>query len=156
MFFHLGIPIFVSVINTGHLVASSGPSLHLDFDIEMWLNSSERSCMASHLAACVGMINVTNHLFDPKRSSLWPVAHHPPISCWLHSAPAPWIAFILLSQQFFSPTLLVHQQITGGTTMHFPCLQSSVRFFHLPDLSFQKYLLFGLVASEIHLCCECD
>ncbi len=62
MFFHLGIPIFVSVINTGHLVASSEPSLHLDFDIKMWLNSSETSCLASHLAACIGMINVTNHL----------------------------------------------------------------------------------------------
>lgn len=29
-----GIPTFVSVINTGHLVASSGLSLRLDFDIK--------------------------------------------------------------------------------------------------------------------------
>lgn len=75
MFFHLGIPTFVSVINTGHLVASSRCSPHLDFDIKIWLNSSERSCQASHLAECVGMINVTNHLLTPRGQAfgLWPI-----------------------------------------------------------------------------------
>lgn len=62
MFFHLGFPTFVSVINAEHLVDHSRPCLHVDFDIKMRLNSSERGCLASHWAACVGMINVTNHL----------------------------------------------------------------------------------------------
>lgn len=66
MFFHLGIPTFVSVINTGHLVEHSRGCLHGDFDVKMWLDSwsffSQRGCQTSHWAACVGMINVTNHL----------------------------------------------------------------------------------------------
>lgn len=104
MFFHLGIPTFVLVINTWHLVASSRPCLHLDFDIEMRLNSSERSCLASHLAASVGMINVTNHLLTPggQTFGLSPITLLLPAVFSLPLFPL-GKAFILLRQYFFLP-----------------------------------------------------
>lgn len=61
----------------GHLAASSElrRRRRLDFDIEIQLNSSERSCPASPLALCAGMINVTNHLLTPRGQDfgLWPI-----------------------------------------------------------------------------------
>lgn len=152
MFFHLGIPTFVSVINTGHLVASSGPSFHLDFDIEMWPNSSERSCLASHLAACIGMINVTNHLLTPRGQafSLSPITLLLPAVYFLPLFPVDSL-YLAQAVVFVSNSY----QIPGNTIMHLFAVKHEI-FFLLPDLSFQKYLLYGLVASEIHLYCECD
>lgn len=105
-----GIPTFVSVINTGHLVASSGLSLRLDFDIKTWLSSSERSCLASHLAARVGMINVANHLLTPRGRAFAPWTHHPPPSRCLLSASAPPVDSL-----YFAKAVA---QIPGGTIMH--------------------------------------
>lgn len=120
MFFHLGIPIFVFVINTGHLAASSRPSFGL------WhRNAERRSCLASHLAACVGMINVTNHLLTPRGQAfaLSPITLLLPA---VFSLPLYPVDSLYLAQAVVSPPTLL--QIPGNTTMHFTCLQSSVRF----------------------------
>lgn len=125
-----------------------GPGFIFDFDNEMWLRE------ALHLASCVGMMNVTNHLLTPKGQAfaLSPITLLPPAAVF--SLPLYPVDCLYLVEAVV--VSLVHQQIPRYTTMHFPCLQSSVRLFPLPHLSFQKYLLFGHVPSEIHLCCECD
>lgn len=157
MFFHLGIPIFVSVINTGHLVASSGPSLHLHVDIKMWLNSSERSCLASHLAACAGMINVANHLLTPggQTFALSPITLLLPAVFSLPLFPVDSLylaqAVVFLLNTACPPTD-TKQRSYALSLFAVKC----EIFSPLPDLSFQKYLLFGLVASEVHLCWDCD
>lgn len=133
MFFHLGIPVFVSVINTWHLVACSGPSLHLDFDIKMCPSPVGRSFLASHLAACIGMINVTNHLLTQKGQAfaLLPIT-------------------LLLPAVFFLPlynveSLYLAQAIVSSLNAACPsadtCLQSNVRISPLLDLSLPIYLL---------------
>lgn len=152
MFFHLGIPIFVSVINTGHLVASSGSSLHLDFDIEMWMNSSEGSCLASLLAARVGMINVTNHLLTPRGQAfaLSPITLRLP-------AVFPLPPFPLDSLYLAQALVFLSNTDTRQHKYALFLVRSQVWDFLPPfSLSSRKNLLFGLVASEIHLCCECD
>lgn len=152
MFFHLGIPIFVSVINTGHLVASSGPSLHLDFDIEMWMNSSEGSCLASLLAARVGMINVTNHLLTPRGQAF---ALSPITLCLPAVFPPPLFPL----DSLYLAQALVFLSSTDTRQHKYALSLFAVKceiFFPLFLYRPKKNLLFGLVASEIHSCCECD
>ena len=146
MFFHLGIPIFVSVINTGHLVASSGPSLHLDFDIEMWLNSSEWSSLASHLAACLGMINVTNHLLTPRGQAfaLLPITLLLPAVFSLYPVDS-----LYLVQAIFCPPTDTRQHNYAVSWFAVKC--------EIPP-PFPIYLSKNIcyVASEINVCSECD
>lgn len=140
MFFHLGIPGFVSVINTGHLVASS-----VSFIGVRALKCEEEKLPGFSFSSLGKYDKCYLSPIDPMRSSLCPVTHHPPPSrCLLVAPETLWIAFICSGNIFLSNTAWPPYRYQGNTAIHFPCLQSSVRCFPPPDLSFQRYLLFVL------------
>lgn len=101
----------------------------------------QREALASYLAASVGMINVTNHLLTLRGQAFSLSPPLPPAVFYLPLHP--------VDQLYLVQTILCPLQIPGNTTMHFPCLQSSVR---LTDLSFWKYLLCCLWNSFICYC----
>lgn len=146
MFFHLGSPGFVSVINTGHLVASS--ELHCTWTLKC---EEEKLPGFSFSSSCVSMINVTYHLLTPRGQAFAPspIILLLPAVFWLPLNPMD--SLYLLGQHFFSPALLDRHTDTRQLDVSLFLFSVKCEMFSSSRFIFPELSIIHPVASEIRL-----